>query len=104
MSAYVQQLIEQDHRRDMDALYTERAYLLALLSTHYPSFLQKNPDDDPGYEWILFIELPTGQATWHIKDTDAFLFTHLRRWASQAVVWDGHTTVEKLERIRRALP
>ena len=39
-------------------------------------------------EWpVLFIELPTGQVSWHMPQ-------HARPW-------DGHTTDEKFERIAR---
>jgi len=37
-------------------------------------------------EWpVAFIELPTGQVSWHL--------------AQHPVVWDGHTTEQKYERI-----
>jgi hypothetical protein len=39
-------------------------------------------------EWpVVFIELPTGQVSWHIPQ--------------HGIPWDGHTTEEKFERIRR---
>lgn len=39
-------------------------------------------------EWpVAFIELPTGQVSWHL--------------APHPVEWDGHTTEQKYERIRK---
>lgn len=39
-------------------------------------------------EWpVAFIELPTGQVSWHLPQ--------------HPVAWDGHTTEEKYQRIRR---
>lgn len=41
--------------------------------------------DEP--EWpVVFIELPTGQVSWHVPQHD--------------VPWDGHTTEEKYQRIK----
>jgi len=41
-------------------------------------------------EWpVVFIELPTGQVSWHI--------------AQHGREWDGHTTEEKYSRIRKLL-
>lgn len=38
-------------------------------------------------EWpVVFIELPTGQVSWHVPQHE--------------VVWDGHTTEEKYQRIK----
>jgi hypothetical protein len=39
-------------------------------------------------EWpVAYIELPTGQVSWHLPQ--------------HPLVWDGHTTAEKYERVRR---
>lgn len=76
-----------------DAVYRERAYLLAHLAAIYPSHIQ--PD------WpILYITFPTGQCTWHLSDNDLELFGHVRTDVYET--WDGHTTYEKYERIARA--
>ena len=82
----------------MDNIYKERAHLLALLSRHYPSGF--SPGADPEYpDWpILFINFPTGQATWHISPDDVSLFNHVPvTWEDE---WDGHTTEEKYRRIQ----
>jgi hypothetical protein len=81
--------------------YKERDMLVCALSKLFPSHLQRHPDADKDWEddwrWIVFIQLPTGQATWHIHDSDLEWFDHLSR--DKHVDWDGHTTEEKYKRL-----
>lgn len=78
-----------------DAVYRERAHLLALLATHYPARVWRD-EDEP--QWpVLYIDLPTGQVSWHLNLSDLDLFAHVD---SGHETWDGHTTDEKYERIR----
>lgn len=80
---------------DCTPVYRERAYLLALLATHYPAHLQPDPAEP---DWpVLHLQLPTGQCTWHIGEADLDLFTHVRTDRHEA--WDGHSTEEKHRRI-----
>jgi hypothetical protein len=44
----------------------------------------------------VYIDLPTGQASWHYHDSQAHLFDHLPEYQGE---WDGHTTGEKYERL-----
>ena len=50
---------------------------------------------------VVVIELPTGQATWHIHDSELPLFDFLERGS---YVWDGHTTDAKYARVRAMMP
>jgi hypothetical protein len=95
---------DQQHEIDTlraakDAAYTERNALVCYLSKMFPSYLERHPasdiewDDD--WRWIVFVYLPTGQATWHIHDSHLSMFDHLER--DQGKVWNGHTTEEKYE-------
>jgi len=83
--------------------YGERDQLVAALSKMFPASLERHPDEDTEWEdewrWIVFIELPTGQATWHIHDSELPLFAHLPRETGRT--WDGHTTPEKYDRLAR---
>lgn len=82
----------------LSAAYRERAQLLALLATVYPSHMQPDPTEP---DWpVLYLGLPTGQATWHIAPDDVPLFGHVRRDITEP--WDGHTTDEKYERVAAA--
>jgi hypothetical protein len=77
--------------------YCERNTLLSALTRLYPASLELNPEREPGWDWILFIEMPTGQGTWHVHNADLDLFLHLPRNLGR--VWDGHTTPQKYERV-----
>ena len=85
-----------------DAVYGERDRLVSALSKVFPSWLERHPDTDLTWEddwrWIVFVTLPTGQASWHIHDSELPWFAHcLRLYGRNS--WDGHTTEEKYERL-----
>lgn len=83
-----------------DVAYRERNKLVVALTKFFPSYLMRHPQD-PDWEqdwmWIVCIEGPTGQMTWHIHDSEIELFDHLPR--SDVNTFDGHTTDEKYERL-----
>ncbi len=84
-----------------DTAYKERNALVNALCKLFPASLERHPDSDTAWEddwrWIVFIDLPTGQATWHIHDSEVPAFSHLPRGAGRT--WDGHTTEEKYRRL-----
>lgn len=80
----------------LSAVYRERAHLVAHLAAIYPSVLVHGADAaEPDWP-VLFVGLPTGQATWHISPSDLDLFEHV---PAGAATWDGHSTTEKYERV-----
>lgn len=88
---------------ERDSAYRERAQLLAELATHYPAVLAPAPDvDEPGWT-LLYVTLPTGQASWHQHPRDRDLFGHVEHVPADdpRAQWDGHTTEEKYERLRQ---
>lgn len=84
-----------------DGAYTERNRLVAYLASLFPSGVKNTaiPGWDEAWHGCVYIDLPTGQASWHYHDSEAHLFAHLPPYAGE---WDGHTTEEKYERIARA--
>jgi hypothetical protein len=56
------------------------------------------PGWDEAWHGCIYIDLPTGQASWHFHDSEAHLFAHLPPYDGE---WDGHTTEEKYERMAR---
>jgi hypothetical protein len=88
---------------DKDAAYAERDRLVAALSKCFPSHLATHDGADWHHDWrtIVCIHLPTGQATWHIHDSERPWFSHLLTLEDH---WDGHSTAEKYERLGRMEP
>ncbi len=74
------------HDTDYDVRYDlvfEALHLAA--RCRYPFGFRLDPDES---EWpCAYIELPTGQVSWHLPQ--------------HPVAWDGHSTEEKYQRIRR---
>jgi hypothetical protein len=88
-------------RKEKDGAYRERNRLVALLAALFPSSLERHDENDKTWEddwrWIVFIDLPTGQCTWHIHDSELPLFAHVDRL--KGWVWDNHTTDDKYARV-----
>lgn len=93
-------------RAQKDAAYTERDRLVCALSKVFPSHLSRHPDSDESWDddwrWIVFVNLPTGQASWHIHDSERPWFEHLA--VVEGNPWDGHTTEEKYQRVDALKP
>jgi len=86
-----------------DSAYRERDSLVWLLAKIFPAWLGKHPEEDKNWDadWrtIVFIQLPTGQATWHVHDSEAGWFESHLNYGGEP--WDGHSTEEKYERVNR---
>lgn len=108
--------VEEIHKMQYDiealegqknAAYKERDMLVCLLSKIFPAWLVRHPESDKEWEddwrWIVFILLPTGQASWHIHDSELEWFKHLEN-RKQEWDWDGHTTEQKYERVMEVSP
>jgi hypothetical protein len=93
-------LSEMEARKD--AAYLERNQLVAALSKVFPSGVARTAIEGWSEDWhgCVYIDLPTGQASWHFHDSQMHLFSHLPPYAGK---WDGHTTDEKYARLS-ALP
>jgi len=82
----------------LDAAYRERAHLVALLAAWQVSHIGHTDPSAPDWA-VVTIELPTGQACWHIAPADMDLFAHVQPTNRICRGWDGHTTEEKYARI-----
>lgn len=82
-----------------DAAYAERNCLVALLARLYPSGIKRTAIEgwDPEWHGCVYIDLPTGQASWHYHDSETDLFDDLPPYHGE---WDGHSTEEKYRRVR----
>lgn len=89
-----------NERKSKDEAYHERNMLVCALSKLFPSYIARHDEDNMGWErdwmWIVYIELPTGQVSWHMHDSEVQMFNHLR---VQENKWDGHNTERKYERL-----
>ena len=86
-----------------DAAYKERNQVVAALARAamllgWKVGLRKTAIEGWDADWhnCVFIDLPTGQASWHFHDSELPLFRGLPDYDA---TWDGHTTPEKYERL-----
>jgi hypothetical protein len=88
-----------EQRGYKDDAYLERNRLVALLSKVFPSGKKKTAIEGWSEDWhgCVYIDLPTGQASWHYHDSQSWLFEHLPEYQG---TWDGHATDKKYERIQ----
>lgn len=92
------ELKEMESRKD--AAYLERNQVVAALAKCFPSGTAKTAIEGWSEDWhgCVYIDLPTGQASWHYHDSQAYLFADLPAYKGK---WDGHTTEEKYSRIAK---
>lgn len=85
-------------RQRKDEAYRERNQVVAALAAMFPSGIARTdiPDWDPEWHGCVYIDLPTGQVSWHYHDSQAKLFEHLPPYTKD---WDGHTTEVKYARL-----
>lgn len=98
--------LEVDRLRERkDGAYLERNRCVALLARMavglgWRAGVREHPAEDTAWEpdWrtLVFIDLPTGQVSWHFHDSQKGLLGGLPRYHG---AWDGHTTEEKYRRV-----
>lgn len=88
---------------EKDGAYAERNQCVALIARMVIAaggFAARTRTAIDGWseDWhgCVYIELPTGQTSWHYHDSHAWMFNDL---PEIAVKWDGHTTPEKYRRV-----
>lgn len=92
----------------LDAAYQERNACVAVmarmaLALGWEAGLRKTAIEgwDEAWHNCVWIDFPTGQASWHFHDRDADLFHGLPAYDKP---WDGHSTPEKYDRLNRFEP
>jgi hypothetical protein len=85
----------------IDAVYRERAHLVAYMAAINPAVLVEDTPDAPGWS-IVYIVAGGHQMSWHIAHRDLDLFKHVPRVPAgdPRAQWDGHTTDQKYVRLR----
>ncbi|MBF6399761.1 hypothetical protein IU438_28745 [Nocardia cyriacigeorgica] len=91
---------------ERDKGYRDRAEVVAVLASIFPSQMADQDPETPGWP-LLFLDTPEGQLSWHINPSDLDLF-NTERYAlaldedpAAAPVWDGHTNEQKSARLHR---
>lgn len=95
------QKIEYVPQSKLDAVYRERNLVAAALARlaiaqGWKAGIGNDPSVEEGWQNVLFIDLPTGQVSWHIHSSEIEAFSSLQ-WYENA--WDGHTVMEKNARL-----
>lgn len=85
-------------KAEKNQAYAERNKLVALLARKFQSGIKKDLSEDPEWQNIIYIQLPNGQASWHVHESEMHLFDALPEWNDE---WDGHTTEQKYHRIEK---
>lgn len=91
-------------REQKDGAYSERnqtvialAHMARMGGCRVGVREHEGEDWDDDWRAILFIDLPTGQASWHFHDSERPLLAAFPAYPDE---WDGHTTNEKYDRLR----
>lgn len=73
-----------------DGAYDERMHLVAALARLFPSGIRdtETPDWTPSWKGCVYIDLPTGQISYHYHTRHAALFQDLPPYEQP---WDGHS-------------
>lgn len=98
------EMTEMEARKD--AAYLERNQCVALiarmaLAMGHRAGVARTAIEGWSDDWhgCVYIDLPTGQVSWHFHDSQAYLFDGLPAYAG---AWDGHDTPEKYRRVEAA--
>ena len=93
-------------RRAKDGAYLERNQCVALIARLHVALghsvtVTKTAIEGWSEDWhgCVYVQMPTGQASWHFHDSHAYLFADLPHGECQ---WDGHDTDEKYRRVALA--
>lgn len=99
-----------DMRARKDSAYEERTHCVALMARMavamgLPVTVTTIGIEGWASKWrtCVYIELPTGQVSWHVQEQLVHLFDGLPV-RNDVPVWDGHSTGEKYRRVDSAFP
>jgi len=89
---------------DKNSAYHERNQVVAALSKLFPSGITRTniPNWDDEWHGAVYIDLPTGQISYHYHDSEHHLFAALPNYNG---AWDGHnkdTVHQRLQALAEA--
>lgn len=90
----------------VDSAYAERDMCVSLIARlavacGFRAHVAEDATQEAGWRHVVFVELPTGQVSWHVHDREMPWFASLPRGENK---WDGHDTREKYRRVLDAWP
>lgn len=93
--------IEYVPQSKLDAVYRERNLAAAALvrlaiAQGWDAGIGHDPNAEEGWQNVLFVDLPTGQVSWHVHSSEIEAFSSLQ-WHKKP--WDNHTTMDKNTRL-----
>jgi hypothetical protein len=99
--------LDNEEKKLVNRVYAERDMLVALvcrLSQMAGFEVHIAPDETQPDEWknVVFVELPSGQVSWHIHVKELGWFEDVPRRDDNK--WDGHTDEEKYARVLAPFP
>jgi len=104
--AHILPIIDERISQEIDTrnkAYAERNMCIALIARlaemlGYNVGMKRHEGEDWEDDWrhVIFIDLPTGQLSWHLHDSEMENFPGIVPYLKE---WDGHTTEEKYQRI-----
>lgn len=71
---------EEKNEKSKNDAYHERDMLVCTLTKLFPAYLARHSEEEEweyDWRWIVYIDLPTGQVSWHIHDSERAMFDHL---------------------------
>jgi len=87
----------------LDSVYSERNKLVALVARlsemlGYKVGIKEHIGEEYEDDWrnVLFIDLPTGQVSWHLHKSELTNFLGVQPYDGE---WDKHSTEEKYSRV-----
>lgn len=85
--------------QEKDAAYRERNYLVATLARQFPSGIRNTEIEgwDPEWHGCVFIDLPSGQISYHYHDSERWMFQDLPAYDKP---YDGHDKEMVHQRLR----
>lgn len=107
--APIERLVEERKQSEdaQNAAYGERHQIVALLAwTLFAKGMRVGMRPHTGEDWgerwrfVVMMDLPTGQVSWHIPQEWLHLYDGLPRYGGD---WDGHTTEEKYRRVQEGI-
>lgn len=95
--------VEKQVSERVGTVYKERDMCVSLIARMaracgYDAWIGQHDGANWDDDWrnIVFIQLPAGQVSWHIHDSELKFFDFLSK---KDTPWDGHTTDEKYHRV-----